>query len=146
MILQGADYYAWMILLGIIIWIIIFFVGVIVTKWRAGKKGWDDSWKPAIILNLFWLIVGIICGFIPLVGFIIALIIDLFVGAFVASKLYKKEYGESLVFVIIVWIFLIIIWIILTVILIVIVLAVVIGSGAAGGASGASGGGTSYAG
>lgn len=145
MILQGAEYYGYMLLFGIIIWIIIFFVGVFVTKWRAGKKGWNDELKPAILLNLFWLIVGILCSFIPLVGFIIALIIDLFVGAIVAAKLYDKEYGESLVFIIIVWIFLIIIYIILFVILVVIVLAVVIGAGAAAGAS-PGGSGTAFGG
>jgi len=132
--LQGAEYTAAMIGLGIVIWIILFLVGVIVTKWRARKKGWNAEWKPALLLNLFWLIVGILCNFIPLVGFILAIIINLFVGAYVASKLYDKEYGQSLVFVIIVWIFLIIIYIILFIIIIVIVLAVVIGSGAAGAA------------
>jgi cbb3-type cytochrome oxidase subunit 3 len=135
MILQGAEYIAAMLLISIVIWIIIFLVGVVVTKWRARKKGWNAEWKPAILLNLFWLVVGIVCNFIPLVGFILAIIINLFVGAYVAAKLYDKEYGKSLVFVIIVWIFLIIIWIILTIILVVIILAVVLGTGAAGGAS-----------
>jgi hypothetical protein len=130
MILQNADYAAAMLLIGIVIWIIIFLVGVVVTRWRARKKGWNAELKPALLLNLFWLIIGILCNFIPLVGFIIALIIDLFIGAIVAGKLYDKKYGESLVFIIIVWIFLIIIWIILTIILVVIILAVVLGTGA----------------
>lgn len=131
MILQDADYYGAMILLSIVIWIIIFLVGVFVTRWRARKKGWNEELKPALLLNLFWLIIGIVCNFIPLVGFIIALIINLFIGAYVASKLYEKEYGESLVFIIIVWIFLIIIWVILFLIIIVIVLAIVLGGAAA---------------
>ena len=128
MILQDADYTGLMIIFGIIIWIIIFFVGVVVTRWRARKKGWNEELKPALLLNLFWLIVGIICGFIPLVGFVISLVINLFVGAWVASKLYEKEYGESLVFIIIVWIFLIIIWVILFVIIIVIIVAIILGA------------------
>ena len=144
MILQDAEYTGLMIGLSILIWIILFIVGILVTKWRARKKGWNEEWKPAIILNLFWLVVGIVCVFIPY-GFIVSLIICLFVGAIVASKLYEKEYGESLVFIIIVWIFLIIIYIILIVILLVIVVAVIIGAGAAGGAGGSSNGGSTTA-
>jgi hypothetical protein len=132
MILQDAEYAAAMLILSIVLWIIIFLVGVVVTKWRARKKGWKAEWKPALILNIFWLIIGIVCNFIPLVGFVIAIIINLFVGAYVAAKLYDKEYGKSLVFVIIVWIFLIIIWFVLFLILAAIVIAVVLGTAAAG--------------
>jgi len=147
MILQDADYMGLMILFSIIIWIVLFIIGILVTKWRARKKGWNEEWKPAVILNLFWLVVGIVCGFIPYVGFIVALIINLFVGAIVASKLYDKKYGESLIFIIIVWIFLIIIYIILFIILIVVIVAIIIGTGGAGaGGAGTAGGSTSYAG
>ncbi|MBD3338962.1 MAG: hypothetical protein GF353_07630 [Candidatus Lokiarchaeota archaeon] len=104
------------------------------TKWWAGKKGWSTDLKPALILNLFWLVINILLG-----GFffgIIALIINIIVGGFLASKLYNKEFGESIVFVIVVLIILFIIWIIIFIIISAIVIVAILGSAGAAGAAG----------
>lgn len=115
-------------IVAIIVAIIVFFVGVFITKWWAGKKGWDTDLKPAILLNLFWLVINIALGW--LFYGIIALIINIVVGGFIASKLYKKEMGESIIFCLVVLIIIFIIWIVITLILTVIIVAAIIGTGA----------------
>lgn len=140
MILQAdmAAYLVALFIVTLIVAVIVFFVGVLITKWWAGRKGWDTDLKPALILNLFWLVINIALGW--LFFGIIALVINILVGGFIASKLYKKEMGESIVFCLIVLIIIFIIWIIIFLILFVILIAVIAAAGAAG-ASGASGGG-----
>jgi hypothetical protein len=88
------------IIINPIVSIILFVVGVIITKLWAGKKEWDDSWKTSILINLFWLIVMLAVGWL-LYG-VVALVINIVVGAYVASKLYEQDMKPSLIFVIII--------------------------------------------
>jgi hypothetical protein len=131
MILQAdaTGLIAVMFIAAVIVAIIVFFIGVFITKWWAGRKGWDDSLKPALILNLFWLVINIALGWL-LYG-IIALIINIIVGGLIAAKLYKKENGESIIFCLVVLIIIFIFWIIITIIIVAILVVVMIGAGAA---------------
>ncbi|MFX0061895.1 MAG: hypothetical protein ACFFC7_06875 [Candidatus Hermodarchaeota archaeon] len=91
---------------------IYFSIGVIITKWYAGTKEWNDSWSTAIIVNLLWFVIsGISLVIMSIVIFsfgissfyywlfgIICLIIYLILTAFVVMKLHDKEFVESLIF------------------------------------------------
>ena len=104
-----------MMIINPIVAIILFVIGVVITKKLAEKKEWDDSWNTLILLNLFWLIVTLAIGWI-FYG-LIALVINIVVGAFFASKLYEKEIKASLIFVVIIMVIIYIIswllWIII---------------------------------
>jgi hypothetical protein len=127
MILQVdvATLYLWAFIIAIIASIILFIIGVIVTRWWAGRKEWSKELKSALLLNLFWLVINIALGW--LWWGIIALIINIIVGGWLASKLYEKELKESIIFVIVVIIILFIIWIILVLILTVVIVVTVLG-------------------
>ncbi|TFG23678.1 MAG: hypothetical protein EU532_13225 [Promethearchaeota archaeon] len=78
----------------IIVAVIAFLLGIIITRWLASKKDWSDSWGKAIIVNLVWLIVLIVVGvglsFValdPLISYVLALIINLIVGAIIVAKI-----------------------------------------------------------
>lgn len=90
-----------------------FFIGIPITKWYAGKKDWDDSSKQAVIVNLFWVIVDIVLIVVfaftigtSLLSDLLVIAIDLILGAVIVSKMYDKEFGESFVFVLVVQIIL----------------------------------------
>jgi hypothetical protein len=115
----------WAFIIAIIAGIIIFIIGVLVTRWWAGRKDWSIEWKPALILNLFWLVINIALGW--LWWGIIALIVNIILGGWIASKLYEKEFKESIIFVLVVIIILFIIWIILVLILTVVIVVTILG-------------------
>ena len=129
MILQVdmATFFLWSIIIAIIASIIIFIIGVIVTRWWAGRKDWSKEWKPALILNLFWLVINIALGW--LWWGIIALIVNIILGGWIATKLYEKELKESIIFVIVIIIILFVIFIILVLILTVAIVITVLGIG-----------------
>ncbi len=91
---------------------IYFSIGVIITKWYAGTKDWNDSWGTAISLNLLWVVidfVGSLLNINTILGFeifsfyywlfsIIVLIIYVILNAFIVMKVYDKEFVESLIF------------------------------------------------
>ena len=118
----------------LVVALIIFVLGIIITRWWAIKENWNDTYKPSIRLNLFWLISNLVLfiALIPVVYglFIAALIsflVNIFVGALVTSKFYEKKYKESLIFVVFIVINLIIIWFIVYLITTVIVAVITIG-------------------
>ena len=111
-----ASYLTFVVVSTIVITLVVFAIGVIITRWMAKKKEWDEAWKPALILNIFWAVVQFIlygiAAFIPYgvyYGIVFSLLINILVGAFVATRLYEKEYREALIFVLIVQIILFII-------------------------------------
>ncbi|MFX1350178.1 MAG: hypothetical protein ACFE92_16035 [Promethearchaeota archaeon] len=121
----------------IVVAVLIFLIGVFVTKWYAGRKGWDETFKTALIVNLVWFVLGIIISLIfsfAMPGLqswiidIIELIINIIIGAIVVMKIYNKEFGESLLFVIVIQIILFIIAIILGFILGFIIAMIILGS------------------
>jgi polar amino acid transport system permease protein len=93
--------------------IIIFIIGIIFIRWYAKKKAepyekiWDTSFKAAVIVNLILLIINISANIllnsflatdifsIIIRNFYIYMIINLFVGVIVISKVYRKKLGES---------------------------------------------------
>ena len=94
--------------------------GTIITKWLAGTKDWNDSLGTAFIVNILWLIVDIIISLAfpgDLLFLLIGLIINLILGAIIVSALYKKNFGESFLFVIVVLILKFIIVMIIVIIL-----------------------------
>jgi len=119
----------------IIVAVIAFLLGIIITRWLASKKDWSDSWGKAFIVNLVWLIVLIVVGvglsFValdPLISYVLALIINLIVGAIIVAKIYDKGFVSSLIFVIIVLIILFIIMIIVFIVVAIIVASIILGS------------------
>ncbi|TFG23646.1 MAG: hypothetical protein EU529_06810 [Promethearchaeota archaeon] len=128
MILQAgmSTLMLWTFIVGIIVSIIVFIIGVLITRWWAGKKGWSEELKTALILNIFWLVINIVLGW--LLWGIIALIINIVVGGWLAAKLYEKELKDGIIFVIVVLIILFVIFIILVIILSIIIVAAVVGA------------------
>ncbi len=104
---------------ALLLGVIMFLIGVAVTKWLAGRRGWDDSFKTALIVNLLWFVVSLIIKICEIMNFIfpssswigsvVILIINIILGLIIVSKVYEKELRESLVFVIIIQIILFII-------------------------------------
>ncbi|MFX1481449.1 MAG: hypothetical protein ACFFCI_25500 [Promethearchaeota archaeon] len=96
--------------------IIVFTIGILITRWRAIFKNWNDSFKKAGILNLLWLIVNVffysIFNFIQngiFLALVISLLINLFIGSLLALYLYNKDYKESVVFILVILLYLFII-------------------------------------
>ncbi|MFX0093612.1 MAG: hypothetical protein ACFFBD_17810 [Candidatus Hodarchaeota archaeon] len=102
-------------ILALIIGLIIYHsISVIVTKWLAGTKEWNDSWGIAIILNLVWFVVDIVIWSFGILGVeildfeilsfeywlfgIIGLTIYLVLNALAVMKLHDREFVESLIF------------------------------------------------
>lgn len=125
MILQLEALVVTAIITLLLLGVIMFLIGVALTKWLAGSKGWNDSFKTALIINLLWFVLNLLIGLIfsfalptqTLIAQIITLIINIILGAVIVSKIYEKEFGESLVFVLIIQIILFIIGIIVGLIL-----------------------------
>ncbi len=118
----------------LVITLIVFIVGVLITRWMAQRKEWDESWNPTVILNIFWagvqFILYSIAAFIPYgvyYGIIFSLLINIFVGAFIATKLYEKEYKEALLFVLIVQIIMFIIAFIISFLLGTLLMIIILG-------------------
>ncbi len=104
--------------------IVMFIIGIFVTRWYARKKEWSDSLLTAFIVNLIWLLtnipVSMLVDFLFGANFLfglVELVIAIIIGAIVVKILYKKEFGESFVFVIVVQIVLFLIAIIIGVVL-----------------------------
>ena len=109
--------------------IIMFIIGIFVTRWYARKKDWSNSLLTAFIVNIIWLITNFISSTLVELLFganflfgIVELVIAIIIGAIVVKIIYKKEFGESFVFVIVIQILLFLI-----AILIGIVLGIIIG-------------------
>ncbi|MHA1466705.1 MAG: hypothetical protein ACTSP6_01335 [Promethearchaeota archaeon] len=93
-----------------IIALLVFLIGVFVTKWYAKKKGWEASLKTAVVVNLVWTILFFLIGLIfniffgefGLTASIAILVINSLVGAVIVSKFYDKEFGESFMFTLVV--------------------------------------------
>jgi hypothetical protein len=121
MIFQIGDILLAGLILDFLLWGLIFLLGVIITRWLAERKGFEDIYKPAIKVNLVWFAIGISIGIvttfvIPEADWLSSLIggiINIIVGIFLVKKIYRKESGESLVFVIEVQIILLILALIL---------------------------------
>ena len=118
----------------IVVSIINFVIGIFITKWIATRENLDESYKPAIILNMLWLGVNIIFytifNFIAygiFLAFIISFLIHIFIGSFLASKIYKQEYIVSLLFVLKILVYLLIIGLIVGFIIFMIILLIIIG-------------------
>lgn len=103
------------IILGIVILIVKFIIGVYIMRWYAKKKSkhytkvWDTSLKIALIINLIWLIinipVNIIFNFLLVENIIVDLIntgINILTGTVAVMLIYKKEIGESFLFVVVI--------------------------------------------
>ena len=49
-----------LLLIAILVSIIKFILGTLITRWWAIKYGWDNSYKSSITLNSFWLIIDLL--------------------------------------------------------------------------------------
>ena len=109
MIFQYGGLIIGVVITVIVVALIMFFVGIKVMQWYATKKGWDSTFRTAAIVNLVWLIIDIPLGlmFTFLVGEgliydILRIGILIVIGSFVVMNLYKQEFGDSFVFVLVV--------------------------------------------
>ncbi|MFX1526204.1 MAG: amino acid ABC transporter permease [Promethearchaeota archaeon] len=100
---------------SIIIPCILFLIGILLMRWYARKKHkpysnvWDTSLKTSAIVNIVWLIKDIptLYALFPLfyeniIPEIISTSINILIGIFVIMLIYKKEFRESIVFVIVI--------------------------------------------
>lgn len=103
------------IIIGIDIQVVMFLVGIYIMRWYAEDKNtryteaWDTSFKTALFVNLIWLIINIplsiIINFLPFESIYIELIftgIKILPGTISVMIFYKKKFGESLLFVIVI--------------------------------------------
>ena len=108
------------LVLGIVFSIIVFAISIYVMRWytriknKSYEKIWDTSLKTAFKVNLILLIIDlpivILFNFLfaenlllnLIIQFYIYMIIDLFIGTIVVTKIYKKKLGEAFDFVVIV--------------------------------------------
>ena len=98
-----------LIIVGIVA-LLVFFIGVFVTKWYAKKKGWEASLKTALVVNAIWTLLFFVIGLVSNVVFgefgmtasIIILVVNSLVGAVIVSKFYNKEFTESFLFTLVV--------------------------------------------
>ena len=106
--------------IGIAISIIIFPIDMFLLRWYAKKidrlptEVWDTSLKTAYIVSLLLLLINIPIKI--LINFLLAenlffylmiqyynyILIDLFIGTLIVMRIYKKKFGESVQFVIVV--------------------------------------------
>ncbi|MHA1940830.1 MAG: amino acid ABC transporter permease [Candidatus Hodarchaeales archaeon] len=103
------------IILGIVISVFVFLIGIYVTRWHARSKNkhyakvWDTSFKTAFIVNIIWLAlnipVSIILNFLLVENFFIELIntvINILTGTIIVMLLCKKLFKESFFFIVII--------------------------------------------
>jgi len=87
--------------------IIIFIMGLFITRWLSSKKGFNTSLRKTLFINLIWFLINLPLGifFVNLFGDILLndiliVIIDIVVGSVIVMSLYNKEFKQSLNFVI----------------------------------------------
>jgi len=85
---------------------IMFIIGIYLTRWISGRKGFDTSLRKAVIINFLWLIINISLSIFfnflfgdTLLNDLLVVVIDIFIGSVLVMKLYKKEFKPSLNFV-----------------------------------------------
>jgi len=85
--------------------IIIFIVGISITRWLSRKKGFDSSLRKAIIMNLLFFIINIPFSlfFVFLFGDnllndILIIVIDIAIGSVIIMMLYSKGFKRSIKF------------------------------------------------
>jgi hypothetical protein len=90
---ESIDLFTFILILlfvAIIVAIVNFIIGVIITIRMASLKGLTEKKKPAILINFIWSIVLLVTGFSPWT-YIIAFILNLTIGM-IALK-YDEFYG-----------------------------------------------------
>jgi len=103
------------IITGIVNQLLMFLIGTYILRWYIKEKKthytnvWDTSFKTAFIVNLIWLIINIpviiIFDFLFIEDTLVALIntgINILIGTIVVIVLYKREFRESLLFVVVI--------------------------------------------
>lgn len=118
----------------LIVALIIFLFGVVITRWWAIKEGWNESYNSSISLNSFWLIINLSISIILMsvpygifIATICEFIINLFIGALITSKIYKKNYKKSFIFIFFLLIALLIFYFIVYLIVIIILAIILLG-------------------
>ncbi len=111
-------------ILVLVLAIVMFIIGIFVTRWKARKNEWSDSLLTAFVVNLIWLLtnipVSMLVEFLFGANFlfgIVELVIAIIIGAIVVKIIYKKDFGESFVFVIVIQILLFLIGIAIGIVL-----------------------------
>ena len=90
------------VIVSLIIAIIMLAIGIQAVWAYADYKDYSKSYVPSIVLNLPWFIFNFIFGIIPYVGLLIALPINILIGAFLVKLkiIYeKKDFKENLHFI-----------------------------------------------
>lgn len=119
----------WQLVSSIIVQILVFILGVVVMRWYADKKDWKDEWGPAIIVNLLWLIINLVIGFVfpsDLIWSIVGFLLNIILGIIVVMQVYDKGFGASLFFALVVLIIEFILIFIITFIIVFILVAILV--------------------
>ena len=125
MLFQGYDEY---LTVYVLLAIIMFILGILLTSWRAKKFDYDTSIKPNLILNAFWALIIILLFFILswnptfYANLVFKFLVDLFIGALIVSLVYHESYSEALRFLIVLVIILLVLYIVIAVILVIIII------------------------
>ena len=100
-----------------IVALVVFLIGVYVTKWYAKKKDWEESTRTTLIVNLIWTIFFFVVGLVSYVvignfgifAFLLILVINTLVGSLFVRNIYKREFGDSFLFTLVIQVILFII-------------------------------------
>jgi len=118
----------------LVVELVIFVIGIIITRWWAIKEGWNDTYNPSIRLNLFWLACNLVFFIILIqviyglfIAILISYLINIIIGGLITAKLYEKKFKESLIFVLFIVLILFIIWFIVFLITTIIIAVILIG-------------------
>ena len=95
-----------LLLMSLIIFLILFLIGIFFMEWYANNKEWDIPLKYIIRINLIWLVIEIILELFFLILFGINILFDLviigmniLIGSIIIVRVLGRKFEESLVFI-----------------------------------------------
>ena len=95
-----------LLLMTIIIFLILFLIGIFFMEWYANNKEWDIPLKYIIRINLIWLVIEIILKWFLLILFginilfdLVIIVMNILIGSIIIVRVLDRKFEESLFFI-----------------------------------------------